>query len=100
MANKKYSNELKKKVVEEYLAGVRLMDLVRKYDLTDKSRVLRWRDKYIKYGEFPDGRGKGAKGRPHKTDTSKMTKDEYIQYLEMENDILKQLSSLNSKKQR
>lgn len=36
------------------------MDVVRKYDLADKSRVLRWRDKYIKHGAFPDGRGKGS----------------------------------------
>lgn len=100
MANKKYSNELKKKVVEEYLAGARLMDLVRRYDLSGKNRVLKWRDKYLKYGAFPDGRGKGSKGRPHKTDTSKMTKDEYIKYLEMENDILKHLSSLSNNQQK
>lgn len=52
MGNKKYSDELKKKVVEEYLAGARLMDLVSKYDLSDKSRVLRWRDKYLEHGAF------------------------------------------------
>lgn len=100
MANKKYSDELKKKVVEEYLAGAGMSELVRKYELSDKSRIRLWRDQYLKYGEIPDGRGKGSRRRVHKTDISKMTKDEYIRYLEMENDILKQLSSLSSKKQK
>lgn len=100
MANKKYSDELKKQVVEEYLAGARLMDLVRKYNLSDKSQILRWRDKYLEYGSFPDGRGKGSPGRPRSTDTSKMTKDEYIAYLEMENKILKKLRSLNNNQQK
>jgi transposase-like protein len=100
MANKKYSDELKKKVVEEYLAGARMSELVRKYDLADKSRIKLWREQYLEHGAFPDGRGKGSKGRPHKIDTSQMTKDEYIKYLEMENDILKHLSSLSSKQQK
>jgi transposase-like protein len=96
MKSKKYSNELKKKVVEEYLSGTRLNELVRKYDLADKSRVFKWRDKYLKYGDFRDERGKGKIGRPKNIDTTKMTRDEYITYLEMENDILKQLRSLSS----
>lgn len=100
MANKKYSDELKKKVVEEYLAGARMSDLVRKHELSDKNRIRLWRDQYLEHGSFPDRRGKGSKGRPHKTDTSKMTKDEYIHYLEMENDILKHLSSLSNKNQK
>lgn len=94
--SKKYSNELKEQVIKEYLAGAKMMELVRKYDLSDKSRVLEWRDKYLEHGEFPDGRGKGSRGRPHKVDPSSMTQQEYISYLEMENDILKQLRSLSS----
>lgn len=100
MANKKYSDELKKKVVEEYLAGAKMSELVRKYELSGKNRIRLWRDQYLKFGTFPDGRGKGSKGGPHKLDTSQMTKDEYIAYLEMENDILKHLSSLSSKHQK
>lgn len=100
MANKRYSDELKKQVVEEYLAGARMSDLVRKYDLADKSRILRWRNKYLEHGSFPDFRGKGSPGRPRSIDTSKMTKDEYIAYLEMENKILKKLRSLNNDQQK
>ena len=81
MAYKKYSDELKKKVVEEYLAGARMGELVRKYELSGKNRIRLWRDQYLEHGAFPDGRGKGSKGRPHKIDTSKMTKDEYIHVL-------------------
>lgn len=39
---KKYSDELKERVVKEYLAGARMTELVRKYELADKSRVLKW----------------------------------------------------------
>lgn len=95
MANKKYSDELKLQVVQEYLAGGRPTELIRKYGISDTKRIRFWKKQYITYGCFPDGRGKGSHGRPRKIDTSQMTKDEYIAFLEMENDILKQLSSLN-----
>ena len=73
-----------------------MMDLVRKYELSDKSRIRLWHKQYLEYGCFPDGRGKASKGRPPKVDLKQMSKDEYIAYLEMENDILKQLRSLNN----
>lgn len=49
--------------------------------------------------KYSDGRGKAKTGRPKvtKIDTSKMTKDEYIAYLEMELDILKYLASQEKK---
>ena len=100
MKTKRYSDELKKQVIEEYLAGAGMMELVRKYDLADKSRILIWRDKYLKYGCFPDNRGKKRSGRPRKVNTSQMTKDDYIKHLEMENDILKQLRSLSNNQQK
>lgn len=97
--SKKYSDELKEQVVKEYLSGAGPSELVRKYSLSHKNRVFVWRDKYLKFGAFPDGRGKNNNGgRPKSIDTTKMTKDEYIQFLEMENDILKQLRSLSNKR--
>lgn len=98
--NKKYSDELKEQVVKEYLAGAKMMELVRKYDLSNENRIRIWRDKYLKYGGFPDGRGKKGTGRPRKIDPSSMTQQEYIHYLEMENDILKQLRSLSNSQSR
>ena len=97
--NKHYSNELKERVVKEYLVGAKMNELVLRYELADKSRIRDWRDQYLKYGGFPDGRGAGkGGGRPRNADTSGMTQEEYVRYLEMENDILKQLRSLSSKK--
>lgn len=94
--NKKYTEELKLQVVKEYLAGSKASEIVKKYELRDRNRIFKWRDQYLKYGYFPDGCGKASCGRPRKIDTSQMSKDEYIAYLEMENEILKQLSSLNN----
>jgi len=98
----KYSIELKKKVIKEYLSGARVCDLLRKYDIKHKSQIFHWRNQYEEFGTFPDGRGKAKIGRPklNKVDTSEMTKDEYIAYLEMENDILKYLASLKKKNQK
>lgn len=98
----KYSNELKKQAVEEYLSGGRQGEVVQKYGLSDKSRLGSWVKQYREFGCFPDGRGKATgagKGRPKKVDPTQMSKDEYIKYLEMENDILKQLRSLNNNQQ-
>lgn len=94
---KQYSDELKEQVVKEYLSAARMTELVRKYDLAGKSRILKWAEKYLKHGAFPDGRGKakGGKHRP-KADTTAMTREEYICYLEMENAVLKQLRSLGN----
>ena len=97
--NKHYSIELKERVVKEYLEGAKMNELVLRYELTDGNRIRAWRDQYLKFGCFPDGRGTGkGGGRPRNVDTSSMTQEEYIRYLEMENDILKQLRSLSSKK--
>ena len=97
--NKHYSNELKERVVKEYLEGAKMNELVLRYELADKSRIRDWRDQLLKHGCFPDGRGKAiGGGRPRNVDTSSMTQKKYIRYLEMENDILKQLRSLSNKK--
>lgn len=94
---RKYSNEFKLQIVKEYLTGVSKSELLRKYDVS-QARIPYWTKQYRETGGFPDGRGRGSPGRSIKTDTSSMTKDEYIQYLEMGNDILKKLSSLSNKK--
>jgi len=99
--NKSYSNELKEKIVKEYLEGNRQSKILSEYEI-HRSQLYHWVSQYKKYGTFPDGRGKGSTGRPklNKVDTANMTKDEYIAYLEMENDILKYLASLKKKNQK
>lgn len=59
------------------------MKYLRKYEGT-KDRIRHWTKQYRETGSFPDGRGKGNKGRPKKTNTSTMTKDEYIKYYNSE----------------
>lgn len=93
--NKRYSIELKKQVAEEYLNGERMSILVKKYGLRSDSQVIAWRDKYLAGDDFQDKRG-GSRPHAMKRGCEAMDKDEYIKYLEMENDILKQLRSLNN----
>jgi len=99
--NKSYSLELKEKIVKEYLAGKRQSEILLEYEI-HKSQLHHWVRQYKQFGTFPDGRGKAKTGRPrlNKIDISQMTKDEYIAYLEMENDILKYLASLKKKSQK
>ena len=92
-----FSESFKKEAVEAYLGGLGKVETIKKYDV-GWTLLRRWRDQYMEFGCFPDGRGKHSKGRPRKADTSQMTKEEYIKYLEMENAILKRLRSLNNKR--
>lgn len=100
--NKSYSNELKETIVKEYLEGKGQSAILLEYEI-HRTQLHHWVSQYKQFGTFPDGRGKAkGGGRPklNKVDTSQMTKDEYISYLEMENDILKYLTSLKKKNQK
>ncbi len=44
--NKPYSNDLKERVVKEYLDGAKMNELVFRYKLTDKSRIRKWLDQF------------------------------------------------------
>jgi len=98
MKYKRYTLEFKEKAVKEYLAGKGMMAVCRENEI-NKAQLRHWANQWKEFGTFPYGRGKAQLGRPKSVDTSKMSKDEYIKYLEMENDILKSLRSLNNKKQ-
>lgn len=90
-----HSCEFKNQVVEEYFSGIEAKELAKKYSVSRKS-IAYWLDKYNKLGTC-DERGKNGTLKSIKTvDTTKMSKDEYICYLEMENDILKQIRSLSN----
>jgi transposase-like protein len=92
--------EFKVRVVKDYLEGARFIEVLRKYDVS-KKQLRNWLKRYKETGRCENFCGKQSKGgRPRKVDPNSMTKDEYISFLEMENDILKQLSSLNSSSQR
>ena len=97
MVNKKYSDEVKLQAVERYLAGEGCMKLVREYGISDKGLLREWVKKYQRYGHLTDHRKSWYRNSP---DRSKMSDEEYIRYLEMENDILKQLRSLNNSRKK
>ena len=99
MANKKYSSELKIEVVRRYIAGESPTMLMKEFKLSSKNRVFKWH-KIYKDGNitFRETRGRISKkhdAKKSEINISEMSKDEYIEYLEMENDILKYLAALN-----
>ena len=104
--NKKYSPELKLKVVEEYLSSKgSSVFIADKYALSSGKRVLVWVKQYKKYGEkyfYTETRGKTTKaenpkkGRPKKYEKILST-EEKIKFLEMENAVLKKVMALRQK---
>ena len=99
--NKKYSKELKLKVINEYFEGESsIIGLARKYEISDDSIIHRWIKRYQEEGPTYfeiEHRGRGSTGRPRKdnpVNLESMTKDERLAYLEMENAILKKLKAL------
>ena len=98
---KHYPEEFKIQVVKDYLSGTGHNEVIRKYGF-ERTRLSKWVKQYQATGRCEDRSGRNSKGggRPRKVDPGTMTKDEYKRYLEMENDILKQLSSLNSSRRK
>ena len=101
--NKKYSPELKLKVVGEYLSSQGSSGFIAdKYALSSGKRVLIWVKQYKKHGEkyfYTETRGKATKaenpkkGRPKKYEKILST-EEKIKFLEMENSVLKKVMAL------
>ena len=95
---KNYSRELKIEIAEAYLNGEgSYLSLARKYNLESKFRVRDWVKIYKNKGSegfLVDGRGRNSKGRPKSINLEDMTKDEQIEFLKMENDILKKAKAL------
>lgn len=99
--NNKYSDEFKEKVVKAYLEGFESAEKIAiKYDIRSSTQVKRWRDQWRKNGSFTDNRGKGSTGRPRTIKREDMTKDEYIEYLEMQLEIKKYLAFHENSKQK
>ena len=102
--NNMYSYEFKKEAVEKYLSGELggCTMAARRLGIRSKAQLLRWTKLYRQDPELlkKDGRGKASakdgvrKGRPKKTDLEELSKDEQIEYLKMENAILKKAKAL------
>ena len=102
-SNNKYSPEFKKEAVEKYLSGELggMTSATRKLGLRSDCQLRNWIKLYKQDPELlkQDGRNLGKKngvrkGRPKKVNLDEMTKDEQIEYLKMENAILKKAKAL------
>ena len=101
--NNKYSYEFKKKAVEKYLSGELggMTVASRKLGLRSKSQLKVWTRLYRQDPGLlkQDGRTLGKKdgiikGNPGKPKLDELSKDEQIEYLKMENAILKKAKAL------
>ena len=102
--NRKYSPEFKKEAVEKYLSGELggMTTACGKLGLKGHKRLQDWIRLYREDPELLklDGRGKASakdgirKGRPKKFKPDEMSKDAQIEYLKMENAILKKAKAL------
>jgi|LGOV01.1.fsa_nt_gb transposase-like protein len=84
---KKYSFELKKQVIKEYLNGVSKRELLTKYEIKNDTQIESWVRIYKKEGN--KGLKSKQKGRPIKC----VTQTE-LEQLRMENEILKKIQDL------
>ena len=102
--NNKYSPEFKKEAVEKFLTGKigGLEIAARRLGLRSHTQLKKWTAKYLEDPEFlkVDGREKGLlkdgarKGRPKRIKLEELSKDEQIEYLKMENAVLKKAKAL------
>lgn len=92
---KTYSKEFKLMVVKDYLSGKSggLGQIIRKYDLPDKTMTMKWVKKYKESGEnaLSENRGKTIsinRGRPRK---SSLSLEDKVKRLEVENAYLRKI---------
>jgi len=100
----KYSYEFKIEAVEKYLSGELggCTNAAREIGLRNKTQLLNWTKLYKQDPELlkQDNRGKASikdgvkKGKPKQIKLNELSKDEQIEYLKMENAILKKAKAL------
>ncbi len=98
-ANKRYSPEFKKMVIETMLEGkLNYRETARRFEINDHKCIIAWERIYL--AEGPGGfaierRGRGSTGRPRKL--AKEVEEDLlaeVQRLRAENDYLKNLQAL------
>ena len=102
--HKKYLPDFKKEAVERYISGELggLDQATKTLGLKSHSQLKSWLKSYREDPELlkQDNRGKASKkdgvrkGRPKKVILDELSKDEQIEYLKMENAILKKVKAL------
>jgi len=95
----KYSAEFKIKLVKEYLScksgGVDA--ITKKYGLKSNKQICGWLKIYKNEGPeafLIEKRGRKSQGRPVSVKLDEMSLEQQVEYLKMENDILKKLKAL------
>lgn len=99
--NKKYTGEFKEKVVKEYLSGQHggLNTVAKIYDVRNVSQLKKWVKKYREDPTSLRRENRGRKKLSSKTDKSREELlQEKIDYLTMENAILKKWVQLIKEK--
>jgi transposase len=93
MDRKKYSYDVKKQVVEMYFEGHPIVDIVTKFEISNRRRVHEWVKKVKEngYDALNDTRGHKSKGKSKKED---QTLEEKYERLQLENLYLKKLLDL------
>ncbi|MDD3477812.1 MAG: transposase [Candidatus Izemoplasmatales bacterium] len=101
--HKKFSIEEKNQIVVLYLdKHMRMIDIVRLYEIPHESMLKRWVNQFREFGTCVDRRGKGPlregvkRGRPkkHMIPLEEMSKKDLIEKVRMYEDIKKSLACL------
>ncbi|MCT0017721.1 transposase [Lactococcus lactis subsp. lactis] len=96
----KYSPHLKKKVAQALLSGEQggAQAIARRFGITNKSQVKTWVKIYAPDPQLleQDHRGRKSTGRPKTLKLEEMTLDAELEFLRMENTIIKKWVQLTS----
>ena len=107
--NKKYSSELKLEIIKRVFQGESKSSLAAEYNLPGAGTIVSWMKKYEELGyNGLEGKQRRPRGRPKimtreekkNTPLTKNERDEFnelkkkLEYLEMENEVLKKLDAL------
>lgn len=102
--HKMYTIEEKNRIVELYLSGKKTQaELVREYDVGNRSLIVKWAQMVREFGTFVDRRGKAAKpgnrnARPKKLKIEEMSHEELVHYVRLHEDIKKSIAYLRKRK--
>ena len=93
---KRYSYELKKTVVEKYLQGHAIVDLIEEYNISAPRVANRWVNKVREggYEALKDTRGMKSIGRKKNDQNEEETKNELIERQALQIEYLKKLLEL------
>lgn len=101
-----YSPEFKKEVVEAYLSGKygSMIPVTKKFGIKSHTQLINWLKLYRedpklleKDGRHPGKKDGVKKGRPKKAGLEELSKDEQIEQLKMEVEILKKAKALRKR---